>query len=278
VVKEQAVEVFTTDARVFDLTSELRTRKKIELPPVRVDASGRILVGTAEKGVTCTKCIVQFNPVINVGVNVNDSKLESFAVEFDGLMTANLEVSAVSPENAKVDTEAKLFEQSFHFLQNVGPVPIWEDVTVTVLARAQGQTDGKTAIRIGLGEEKRIRGLLAFEGASWDAFQEGPAKFVQENPTLSVERQGLAKLTLVPRVDVKLYGISGAAIEVGAAVQLDARACNKPPLWKTTSGLNVAVSGDLRAFQAEGRFEKELFREEKDLAAGDLPAGTTCPP
>jgi hypothetical protein len=93
-----------------------------------------------------------------------------------------------------------------------------------------------------------------------------------------VERQGLAKLTLVPRVDVKLYGISGAAIEVGAAVQLDARACNKPPLWKTTSGLNVAVSGDLRAFQAEGRFEKELFREEKDLAAGDLPAGTTCPP
>jgi hypothetical protein len=267
-----AVTVVTENGTLIDLAQRVKTQKKLTLPTVAIDFSGKNLAGSGRATVTCSQCSIRYTPTLDLGLDVQNRKIDHFSAEFDGDLVGKLAVAANANAAAEVNQEVEVFHATTRLVQMVGAVPIWEDVTVSVAVGFSASLGPKSKIETGVTATKRMHGGVMYDGTSWSTVQDGDVTFDYQPPTLSFDIGASAKVYVKPKLQVKLYSLAGPYLAGEAFVNVDAHVCPAPAVWSATAGLGVNVGASLDFLKVVNvSINKELYHREYEIGAGQLP-------
>jgi hypothetical protein len=271
------VKIKTQQGALSHLVKRITASKHLALPVVNADMSGKILAGDARANISCSECYVRYSPTLDVAFDIDEGRVKSFRAEFDGDLVGRLAVAATADGTAQIGKEIEIAGFTTRLVQMIGVVPIWEDVTVSVVVGASASLGPKTALETGVTATKRMHGGVVYDGSTWSTVHDGDVTFTEEAPKLTLDVGAHAAIYLKPKVQVKLYSLAGPYLAAGAELDFDANVCPPPAEWSAKAGfvVDVGASLDFVSF-VHLSVDKELYRKEWPLASGALPVPNVC--
>jgi len=125
---------------------------------IAVNLANARVVGNDRASVGCVSCQIKYAPTLDFGLNLEKGRIDYFSAEFDGELSANLTLAASALEGAFLREEIEIAHATAHLVQAIGPVPIWEDVTVSLVMGFEGSLGPRTTLETGVNATKRMHG------------------------------------------------------------------------------------------------------------------------
>jgi hypothetical protein len=275
-----ALKVHTQSARLNAFAKQLEAHRHLELPVVSADFSGRPIVGDARANVSCSSCSIRYTPALDLDLAVSDGKVSQFSAAFDGDLAVHLAIAATADGTAPLAEEVEVAHLTTRLVQMIGAVPIWEDITVSVMVGAKGSVGATASVETGVTATKRTQGGVAYDGARWSWFSDGEVTLEGEPPTLRLQAGADLEAYVKPRIDVKLYSVAGPYLAADAHVALKAQICPAPAAWSTTAGFGIDAGASLDFLDLVNlSIDQPIYEKDFPLASGPLPdAPIACGP
>jgi hypothetical protein len=267
-----AVRVHTQAAPLTALVKRLAVHRHLALPVLAADFSGKPLLGDAHANVACSSCSVSYAPSLDLDLAVAGGKVNGFRAAFDGDLVGRVAIAATADGTVPLEKEIEVAHLTTRLVQMIGAVPIWEDVTVSVMLGVKGTAGPIASLETGVTATKRTSGGVAYDGAQWSTFGDGEVTFEAEPLTLQVDVGADLEAYVKPRVDVKLYSVAGPYLAADAHVDLHAQICPPPAAWTATAGFGIDVGASLGFLDLVNvSVDEPLYRKDFPLASGALP-------
>lgn len=270
--------LWTEDLTIAEVAPEVFVNHVIELPVLEKDISGQVIAENWVGNIVCSDCFVRFSPSFEMGVEMKNSRLEAFSGNLNALLQGSLEITATMSGNKELKGEVELASVSQRLVQNIGPIPIWEDVKVSIVLGAKGKISGEASITAGMEAERNLSAGIAYEGGRWRFTEDGDGgELTFEQPLLSTEVGGDAEVYIKGKVEIRVYSIAGAWVSAESRGRVEAQVCPSPGHWSGNGSVNVKVGAGIDAFGIfRWQREEEIFSSEFKQE-GELPDWIECP-
>ena len=170
-------------------------------------------VGGSDLTVTITSGIIEFEPVMDIGWEIENSQLTEFYSVASGDLTFNCDIEATLGGSLSYSADTTLASFSQVYVQFIGWVPVVEVVTLSFIGGFDVQANGSGSVSTGFDHSNIISVGAEYDG-SWESVWE-------YNPTLSGHQTNWSagadleiRGYVCPVVSVDLYGILGPYIKV----------------------------------------------------------------
>lgn len=225
----------------------IETARGASLSGSGLNLSGMTLYSAADPAgsvltVTITQGRIEFNPTLDFFMRLNLGALSRFRAiaEGDLRLTCDVKVEASGPLLDGVDVTAPIASVRRTIIQRIGRVPVVEVVTLSFVA-AFSVSSGFTGVsEMGMETAGPIRSGMQYDHRAWSSTLI-PSRGLAAHP-YRYDSQGQARirLSIVPVVEVALYGLSCARLEFGPSFGLSELDAGLPVLewefWADMSG------------------------------------------
>jgi hypothetical protein len=210
---------------------------------------------------------VQFHPDVDIELQIHGGQVSLFRAALTADLDVNADLQVAAAAALTAGTSVTLASTPPVVLtQWIGPVPVVETVTVTLVASAYASTTasatldfGTTTLHAGLtaGAQYTSRG-------GWQPIYQPSVTFDHAAPSLTPQVTAGAQLALDLRAQVLLYGVAGPYVQVGPYVRAQVTA--PPPAAATRVGLQGSFGGELQVLgRTVASFDQPLFDVGKDF-------------
>jgi hypothetical protein len=209
-----------------------------QLPGFALSFADQVIANNETISATLTNGSLTFEPELDVDLAVSLHSLESFEMVLRGKISGELDLD-LTAHQAAAGPEIRLWESSpMIFYQQVGPLPVVETVTTSVVLRLQATTKGSGHIRVDAGAVANFEGGLRYtDEAGWDGVGDASVETYGSIPDAQVTFGAVGvRAWLAARADVRLYGIAGPFVMAGPQAELS----------RTLSGGDIDASVGLR--------------------------------
>ena len=220
-----------------------------QLPTVGFMIRDRVVLENAAITAKITKASLSFSPELDLDVNIDDSHVERFEMVVRGRITGVLDFE-IDARDVAAGPEIVLWQSSpAIFYQQVGPLPVVETVTTSVVFKLQATAKGQGLIRITADALSTLAGGVRYtRGEGWDPVAEATLTTHGAIPEqgLTFDQLGV-RGWLAVRTDVRLYGLAGPFIAAGPQAEVSrASATGK---LDGAVGFRAAAGGGLKFFR-----------------------------
>jgi hypothetical protein len=234
-----------------DITTSLGGGKAdtYQLPAIHFAVSDKRIVDNAAITARIVSASIGFEPALDLDLSIANRQLENFEMVLRGRVTGSIDLE-VTARDVEVGPEIRLWESvPAVFYQQVGPLPVVETVTTSVVLKLSAVARGEGRIRIDAGAIATMAGGLRYTAdGGWDGVADLDLTTHGSIPVASttLDQVGI-NAWLAVRVDVRLYGVAGPYIAVGPQVEVvrDLGA-NK---FDASAGFRGATGGGLKFFR-----------------------------
>lgn len=253
-----AVVLRTSDAELGDalIDAELATSlggagkaDTHQLPGIRFSIANRTLVDNAALTARIVDASLGFEPELDLDLAIQGRHLQNFEMVVRGRVSGSIDLDVVARE-VEIGPEIRLWESTpIVFYQQIGPVPVVETVTTSVVLKLQVVARGEGRVRIDAGAIARVAGGLRYNPTTgWDAVADLDVDAHGSIPiaTASLDKLGV-RAWLAARVDVRFYGVGGPYIAAGP--QLEVVRDVHDGSFDASAGFRGATGGGLRLFR-----------------------------
>lgn len=220
-----------------------------QLPAIRFAITDRNLLDNPAITARIVDASIGFEPALDLDLQIADRQLASFEMVLRGRVTGSIDLEVVA-RDVEVGPEIRLWESPpAVFYQQVGPVPVVETVTTSVVLKLSAIARGQGRLRIDANAIATMAGGIRYTpDGGWD----GVANFdVDVDGSIPIASASLdqvgVRAWLAVRADVRLYGVAGPYIAVGPQVtvvrDLGARK------FDASAGFHAATGGAFKFFQ-----------------------------
>jgi hypothetical protein len=259
----------------------VRTSKKVTMKPAGVDKSGVTLAQGKGIQVVCSSCFVRYTPSFEFSLETKLGEVQKVGVAFDGDLESELDLRVeASGGGGSITKEVELGSVQQRFVQMVGPIPMWEDLSVKLVAGVEGTVDADAKIETALKATKSMKASVTYEqGKQWHFDKGSDGSFTFEQPVLKTKLGASATAYLKLRLEASVYSIAKAFIDGEARGTASAVVCPSPGAWSFDGklGLNAGVSLTIPGFEPLEK-DWELWSAEKKSKAPIASLGAVkCP-
>ncbi len=223
---------FGQDAEIleFDASGNLVAMRSltVNLPSIGADFSGQTVYDSGPLAVTLPEARALFHPSVTLSLDMESGEVERFAAraegDFDIAVVPQLTVSSGFSQ----EVSQELWSHGFWVWTTVGFVPVGVEVGASITANASIEVDAQATFQTGF----RQTASMGMEGVylkdatpsvEWDRwFTIDPIDLVPFTYTLNGE--GSASVSLVPQIDVRLYGAAGLYLNMDPRLTLSGSA------------------------------------------------------
>ena len=193
-----------------------------QLPAMHVAITDRRLVDNAAITARIVEASLDFEPALDLDLEIADRRLESFEMVLRGRVSGSIDLEVVA-RDVDVGPEIRLWESPpAVFYQQVGPVPVVETVTTSVELRLSALAQGEGRIRIDAGAIATMAAGIRYTAeGGWDGVGDLDVTTHGSVPiaSASLDRVGV-RAWLAARADVRLYGLAGPYVAAGPQVSV----------------------------------------------------------
>ncbi len=269
------ITIKTSDVTLGEVAPELTASKSFELPKLENNVSGQVFFEGQGGKVTCSDCYVRLSPKVGFGFKLSGGGLDSFLGSIEGNLEGKVKVTAELERSIQVSKEIEFAAINQHFVQMVGPVPIWEDVSVKVVGGISGKLDGEASVSTGIHASKQIKVEFGRKSGKWVFNSSGSQDFGFEKIDVQTDISTNAKFYLKTRVEFKLYSVVKTWVDTEARGDIDLKVCPAPASWTGKGHLMLKAGAglDLRLFTRSG----EVTLLDKEFpGSGAIPGQIPC--
>ncbi len=276
--EQQSLALETEDVRLGEVLTDLRTRKSLSMPDLQKDFSGTILAQSGLTKVTCSSCYVKLAPRFDFGFSLKNGWVDAFLGSLSGELESKLQVSLEVDAGQSIKQEVEVLSYRQPFVQALGPVPVWEDVGVSVLVGVQGKFDAKASLlTVGVSSKKSLLTELGLQGGKWYFNYDSTANvFTFEKIGLTTALGASAQMYVKARVEIRVYSVLKTWLGGNALAEVGIKACPLPSSWNAKGTLSLTAGAGLDLFFIDRSVERELYKMEFP-ASGPLPVQAICP-
>jgi hypothetical protein len=239
---------FTTDlAGVADVAPTAQARRSVEFDPLVFDKSDLVIAQGAGTNLSCTKCTVQFAPTLDYQFDLRAGAPESIGVGVRGKLEGDLELTLEAGNGGgSLKKEVEIAKASQRLVQTLGPVPIWEDLSVSLVAGVEGKLDSRATIVTKIHTEKEASFGAYMSHDEWTFEKdEKDAKFVYEHPVLRTQVGASAAVYVKLRVAASVYSIAQAYLDAEARAEARLTVCPSPSKGSLDGSLGIVAGAKL---------------------------------
>jgi hypothetical protein len=206
--------------------------------------------------------------------------VQRMGVAFDGELESELELRVEAFNGGgKITKEVELGSAHQRFVQMVGPIPIWEDLAIKLVAGVEGALDDNAAIVSTLKAKKRTNASAFRQDGEWQLQRGSDGSFSFEQPVLKTQLGASASVYLKLRLEASVYSVAKAFVEGETRGTARAVVCPSPASWGLegkfglTAGASLTIPGI-----ATLETDWELYSAEKKTSVPITGLGAvTCP-
>jgi hypothetical protein len=149
---------------------------------------------------------------------------ESMYAIFTGKLGIEGQAAYQLMRGAEYEVERELLSRTLTLRYLVGNLPVWQTVTVKLMAKLELAAEGELSAKLDVKAEKELRVGLGWSRTTGFYPFRGDG-FTQET-TFELESEATAKgvLRIYPVISTTLYGVATAAVTVDPSIELDAHA------------------------------------------------------
>lgn len=222
---------------------------RYQLPGIHFAISDRKIIDNAAITARIVDASLGFEPALDLDLDIADRELQRFEMILRGRVTGSLDLEVVA-RDVDVGPEIRLWESPpAVFYQQVGPIPVVETVTTSIVLRLSAVARGEGRIRIDAGAIATMAGGIRYTSdGGWDGVADLDVTTHGSIPvaTASLDQVGV-RAWLAARADVRLYGVAGPYVAAGPQVSV-VRDLNTHE-FDAAAGFHGATGGGLRFFR-----------------------------
>ncbi len=258
-----AIRASTEDAPIAEVATDALTKKSIDLPRLEKDISGTVLFEESYGKVVCESCYVRMVPKLDFGFKLSWTKgVEALLATVQGTFDGKLQVSGHFDKAAKISKEVQVVSLDKRFVQTIGVLPIWEDVTISLSVGIDAEVDGKVDMATGVFANKDLKIQLGRLDGKWIFKREGPGQFAFEKVDIHTEGLANTRTFLKTRVAVKIYSLLSAWVDTQAKADINLKICPPPSIWDGKGFLSVKAGGAVESAVLNRSGEITLIEQE----------------
>lgn len=257
----------------------VRTSKKVSMTFPGIDKSGVTLAEAGSVKVLCSSCFIHYNPSFEFSMETKLGEVQKIGVGFDGELETELEIRVEAFNGGgKLKKEVELASASQRFVQTVGVVPIWEDLSIKLVAGVEGTLDNDAAIVSALKAKKRTNTSVFRQDGEWKVEKGSDGSFTFEQPVLKTQIGASASVYLKLRLEASVYSVAKAFLEGEARGTASAVVCPSPASWNLEGKLGLKAGASLTIPGITTlETDWDLFSTEKKASTPILGlTGVTC--
>lgn len=263
-----------------DLHPDIEATGTKTLPTLGANLDGKVLFQDDHATLALSKAHVELHPSIGFGFKISGGKVESMRVVANGDIVAEAALRAtLQGAYTKSDTTT-VWKTTLRFVQVVGFVPVVEIVTISVDATWGVEASGKIVGEAGASFERSGSfGVTYANGEFATAGDAGAPKVKGIGPTVDGQAKATVRVGLVPRAEVKLYGVAGPALvfdphatfTLDVTGHADAQGCDLKMPYDLEAGVSGRAELDASVFgHSLLNVQRTLFDEKYPIASGDF--------
>ena len=191
-----------------------------------------------------------WNGKLDLGVNIQGSRLRAFETLLSGTVTANLQTrvslsSTASASGSKALITPITKRYGTFIVTPVGPVPVWVDVVYEVNAGFSASATATDSLTTGItGTKDLLMGRRWSDAAGWSTPFESPAaSYSYTAPVFSAEVSADARVWLQPKVTVYLLSVAGVTGDLQPYLGLAATGSANPTEASFDARLYAGLDG-----------------------------------
>jgi hypothetical protein len=256
----------TKDVSLTDVVRKAHAdRRVVDLHPFEFKRNDLKLAEGEGVNITCTTCELTFDPKLEYQFDLTPDAVESLGLALKGKLVGDVAVDIASPEGrSTLSREVVLANKTDRFVQRLGPIPIWEDTSISLIATIKGKTNGEAHVLSKLHVEKDIAFGSFLEQGQW-VVEEAPEEgtYVYEHPVLEAKVDGSVSVALKLRLSASVVGIASAKVDADADASANLQICPMPSTWTMQGKLKISAGAKLAIpFMDPYEIDKEIYRKE----------------
>ncbi|MCH7225023.1 immunoglobulin domain-containing protein [Haloferula sp. A504] len=205
----------------------------IELPSIGADFSGSTVYPVDEGDdsnieVTLPEARALFYPSVTLALETRAGEVERFSARAEGRFDLAVVPQLTISDSYSKEFSKELWRHGFWVWTAVGYVPVGVEIAASITANASIQVGAEAVFTTGFRQTASMgmEGVYVKNGSpevEWDRwFQLNP--FQQVPFTYTITGNGGASVSLVPQIDVRLYGAAGLYLNVDPRLELSGSA------------------------------------------------------
>lgn len=245
----------------------------ITLGPEAIDVSGldlceEFLASQCPEGVelTLSEGRIEFEPSVEIDVDIGSFSLESFRAEAIGTLTYDVQLEGRAASSFTADGETLLAELSWDFFISptpTMPIPVWGTASVSLTAGYEAAASVEALYRVGFNSQHTARAGAQFQAGAWSPIFEFDRDAEVLPPDFSGNVAASARVFVQPEVSIELYSVAGpfmgltpdVTAEGTWAFENEIQSCD----FTVVGALDAYVGFDVTILDDEvGRFETSL--------------------
>lgn len=280
-LRDKSIYFATTDAAISEVTSRATAKRTVEFDPVGFDKSAMPLVTTAAFSVNCKKCSVQFAPSLDYAFDLVSNGQSTVGLGVRGKFVGDLEVEFRALEAGQsASQEITLASVSQTLVQQIGPVPVWESLSVSFVAGVEGKLSAKGSVLAKLHADKELSSASFLRNGAWSSEKDTKkGQTTYEFPVFETTADANAKVFLKLRLAVSVYSVAQTFLDAEAGGIARMAVCPSPGKLSSSSTF-AAVAGAklILPFMKDPEINTDLVRFENKLevTARNVPK-VACP-
>jgi Lectin C-type domain len=270
-------------------TASAHANGPIALPTIDFDAAGKTLFEAEGARVVLANAHVTLHPSLEFGFTIRDAKIAAMNVVMNGELEtqAALEVTLARALSKSGSVPIWQTAAPLRFVQFVGAVPIVEMVTIAVDARYAFEADSKISASAGaaLTRSGAFGVRYASDGRFSVAGSVGAPVIRALGPAFVGAAKARLRVELVPRIEVRLYGVAGPALsfapattftQAARATNTGERGCTLEAPYALAADVSGLVELDASVYgRSLANWKHTLFDVHYPIASGDWAATAT---
>lgn len=220
-----------------------------QLPAIHLEISDRDIVDNAAITARIVEASLGFEPAIDLDLQIADRSLQNFELVLRGRLSGTIDLEVVA-RDVNVGPEIRLWESPpAVFYQQIGPIPVVETVTTSVVLKLSAIARGEGRVRIDAGAIATMAaGVRYTRDGGWDGVADLALDTHGAVPvaTASLDEVGV-RAWLAVRADVRLYGLAGPYVAVGPQVSVVRDVHDHT--FDASAGFHGATGGGLKFFR-----------------------------
>lgn len=222
---------------------------RYQLPAIHLSIADRQLLDNAAISARIVNASLSFEPALDLDLDIEDRELEKFEMVMRGRVTGSIDLD-ITARDIEVGPEIRLWESPpAVFYQWIGPVPVVETVTTSVVLKLSAVARGQGRLRIDAGAIATMAGGIRYTAE--DGWERVANLGLDVHGSVPVASAGLEQVGvtawLAARADVRLYGVAGPYVAAGPKVEITRDLGAQK--FNAKAGFHGATGGGLKFFK-----------------------------
>ncbi len=267
----------TRPAELTEVVINGALHASLPLDPVELDLSGRVTLGDPNLALSVTPLTITVTPTVELDLEILGREVTWFSTQLSYTRTtsAGAVVDARAPKSFSTGDIALWRSPKWRFVQNIGPIPIVEVVSIVVAGGLQGRIDGLgTAVVSSACDHLQSYGL-AFERGEWNQWSDGDTSCSALQPTFSGALDATVEPYLKGTLAIDFYGVAGPYLTLRDGLAADLHVCPDPGSIALSSPASVLLGADLRKIGGK-KYETTVFSHVFPIREWSLDTAQVC--